>query len=159
MNVIESRAAKKYQEVRDVLDIDLNPDDWYEKSEKAQAIILKQSKLYMKAQRDTIQKELENYNKNPKNFYSVNMETRKSALKKEDTVIITSLVEATIEVKEFAKNRFFGMSLISLESFQYYCNSKSINSLLWKYMWVSCMNCIILQVNDSILHISLYTFN
>lgn len=112
MNVIEMRTAKKYQSVRDILDIDLSPDDWYEKSEKARSILHKQAKALMKSQRETERRERENYEKNPGNFFNVKMETKKTAHKKEDTVTITSIVESTIEIKDFAKDRFFGCEFV-----------------------------------------------
>lgn len=112
MNVIDARSAKKYQTVRDILDIDLSPDDWFEQNEQAKAILFKQAKLFMKAQREIERRAKENYDKTPSNFFSVRMESRKSALKKEDTVIITSLVESTIEIKDFSKDRFFGCEFV-----------------------------------------------
>lgn len=119
MNVIDARSAKKYQETRDILDIDLSPDGWYEKSEKAKSIILKQAKLIMKIEMERKKRELENYNKDPRNFFSVNMASRKSATMKGDTVRITSIVESTIDVKEFSKDRFFGCEFVkSVASFQ-----------------------------------------
>lgn len=110
MNVIDTRTAKKYQETRDILDIDLSPDDWYEKNEKARAIILKQAKMFMKTQMEIQKREQENYNKNPSNFFTIEMESRKAAMKSGNVVTIKSLVESTIEVKEFNGNKLFGKS-------------------------------------------------
>lgn len=112
MNVIDLRTAKKYQPIRDILDIDLAIDDWYEKSEKAREILHKQAKSVMKSQRENERRERENYEKNPGNFFTVKMETKKCATKVGETVTITSLVESTIEVKDFAKDRFFGCEFV-----------------------------------------------
>ena len=108
MKVIEARTAKTYQETRDLLDIDLVPDDWYEKSEKARSILLLQAKLIMRANLEREEQERLNYNSNPANFFTVSMETRKSAVKKENIVTITSLVESRMEIKDFVGDKFFG---------------------------------------------------
>lgn len=121
MNVIDLRTAKKYQPIRDILDIDLAIDDWYEKSEKAREILHKQAKSVMKSQRENERRERENYEKNPGNFFTVKMETKKCATKVGETVTITSLVESTIEVKDFAKDRFFG----KFSNFNMYCISSN----------------------------------
>lgn len=109
MNVIEARTAKKYQEIRDILEIDLTPDDWFEQNETARAIIMKQSKLHMKTQREIKLREEANFNKTPSNFFNFNMELRKSVTKNEEKVVMTSLVESTVEVKDFVGEKFFGM--------------------------------------------------
>jgi len=126
MNVIDQRTAKKYQEVRDILDIDLTPDDWFEKNEKARAIIMKQSKMHMKAQREIKAKEEANFNKTPSNFFNFNMELRKSVIKKEEKVVITSLVESTVEVSDFTGERFFGCEFVRAVT-GFHCRLCSIN--------------------------------
>jgi len=126
MNVIEQRTAKKYQEVRDILDIDLTPDDWFEKNDKARAIIMKQSKMHMKAQREVKAKEEANFNKTPSNFFNFNMELRKSVIKKEEKVVITSLVESTVEVSDFTGERFFGCEFVRAVT-GFHCRLCSIN--------------------------------
>jgi len=126
MNVIDQRTAKKYQEVRDILDIDLTPDDWFEKNDKARAIIMKQSKMHMKAQREIKAKEEANYNKTPSNFFNFNMELRKSVIKKEEKVVITSLVESTVEVSDFTGERFFGCEFVRAVT-GFHCRLCSIN--------------------------------
>lgn len=119
MNVIDARSEKKYQATRDLLDIDLLPDGWYEKSETAKKVIIKQAKLIMKIDMDKKKRDMENYNREPKNFFSVNMASKKSATMTGDTVRITSIVESTIDVKEFSKDRFFGCEFVkTVSSFQ-----------------------------------------
>jgi len=126
MNVIDQRTAKKYQEVRDILDIDLTPDDWFEKNDKARAIIMKQSKMHMRAQREIKAKEEANFNKTPSNFFNFNMELRKSVIKKEEKVVITSLVESTVEVSDFTGERFFGCEFVRAVT-GFHCRLCSIN--------------------------------
>jgi len=126
MNVIDARTAKKYQEVRDILDIDLTPDDWFEKNDAARAIIMKQSKMHMKAQQEIKAKEEANFNKTPSNFFNFNMELRKSVIKKEEKVVITSLVESTVEVSDFTGERFFGCEFVRAVT-GFHCRLCSIN--------------------------------
>jgi len=126
MNVITARTAKKYQEVRDVLDIDLSPDDWFEQNEKARGIIMKQSKMHMKVEREAKSKEEANYNKTPSNFFGFNMELRKSVTKKDDKVVITSLVESTVEVSDFTGERYFGCEFVRAVT-GFHCRLCSIN--------------------------------
>merc|ERR1739838_1080352 len=126
MNVIDARTAKKYQETRDILEIDLTPDDWFEKNEKARSIIMKQSKVHMKAQREIKQREEANYNKTPSNFFEFNMELRKSVTKKEEKVVMTSLVESTVEVKDFTGEKFFGCEFVRAVT-GFHCRLCSIN--------------------------------
>ena len=126
MKVIDARSDKKYQPTRDLLDIDLSPDGWFEKSETARKIIMKQAKLLMKIDMDKKKRELENYNRDPSNFFSVNMASKKSATMTGDVVRITSIVESTIDVKEFSKDRFFGnFFLYCLFSPVFECKGKS----------------------------------
>jgi len=112
MNVIAARTAKKYQPVRDILDIDLASDDWYENSEKAREVLHKQAKTLMKTQMLKEKREKENYDKTPGNFFEIKMETRKTANKTGDSVTITSVNESLIEIKEFSKDRFFGCEFV-----------------------------------------------
>jgi len=126
MNVIDARTAKKYQEVRDILDIDLTPDDWFEKNDAARAIIMKQSKMHMKAEREQKAKAEANFNKTPSNFFDFNMELRKSVIKKEEKVVITSLVESTVEVSDFTGERFFGCEFVRAVT-GFHCRLCSIN--------------------------------
>merc|ERR1712168_321052 len=126
MNVITARTAKKYQEVRDILDIDLSSDDWFEQNEKARAIIMKQSKMHMKAEREVKAKEEANFNKTPSNFFGFNMELRKSVTKKDEKVVITSLVESTVEVSDFTGERFFGCEFVRAVT-GFHCRLCSIN--------------------------------
>merc|ERR1712168_198466 len=126
MNVITAWTAKKYQEVRDILDIDLSSDDWFEQNEKARAIIMKQSKMHMKAERETKAKAEANYNKTPSNFFGFNMELRKSVTKKDEKVVITSLVESTVEVSDFTGDRFFGCEFVRAVT-GFHCRLCSIN--------------------------------
>ncbi|XP_065662309.1 uncharacterized protein LOC100201133 isoform X2 [Hydra vulgaris] len=116
MKVIEARTAKTYQETRDLLDIDLAPDDWYEKSEKVRSILLMQAKLIMKQNLEKEQQERLNYNSNPANFFTVSMETRKTAVKNENVVTITSLVESRMEIKDFVGDKFFGCEFVKAVS-------------------------------------------
>ena len=109
MNVIDARSDKKYQPTRDLLDIDITDDGWFEKSEMAKKMLMKQAKVMMKVDIDKKNRELENYNKDPSNFFAINMASKKCATMTGDVVRITSVVESTIDVKEFSKNRFFGM--------------------------------------------------
>jgi len=126
MNVITARTAKKYQDVREVLDIDLSSDDWFEQNEKARAIIMKQSKMHMKAERETKAKEEANYNITPSNFFGFNMELRKSVAKKDEKVVISSLVESTVEVSDFTGERFFGCEFVRAVT-GFHCRLCSIN--------------------------------
>ena len=114
MNVIDARSDKKYQPTRDLLDIDITPDGWFEKSEMARKSLFKQAKVMMKAEMDKKKRELESFNRDPSNFFAVNMASKKCATMTGDTVRITSIVESTIDVKDFSKNRFFGMLKIKL---------------------------------------------
>jgi len=119
MNVIDARSDKKYQPTRDILDIDIAPDGWFEKSEMARKALLKQAKVMMKMEIDRKKRELESYNRDPSNFFAVNMASKKCATMTGDTVRITSIVESTIDVKDFSKNRFFGCEFVkSVASFQ-----------------------------------------
>jgi len=126
MNVITARTAKKYQDVRDILDIDLSSDDWFEQNEKARSIIMKQSKMHMKAEREAKAKEEANYNITPSNFFGFNMELRKSVAKKDDKVVISSLVESTVEVSDFTGERFFGCEFVRAVT-GFHCRLCSIN--------------------------------
>jgi len=47
-----------------------------------------------------------------KNFFAVNMASKKSATMTGNTVQITSIVESTIDIKEFSKDRFFGCEFV-----------------------------------------------
>lgn len=125
MNVIAAR-TEKYQEVRDILDIDLSSDDWFEQNEKARSIIMKQSKMHMKAEREAKAKEEANYNITPSNFFGFNMELRKSVAKKDDKVVISSLVESTVEVSDFTGERFFGCEFVRAVT-GFHCRLCSIN--------------------------------
>ena len=125
MKVIDARTAKTYQETRDILEIDLT-EDWFEKSEIAHSIILKQSKLHMKNEREIKAREAANYNKTPSNFFKFNMELRKSVVKKESEVVITSLVESTVEVKDFTGEKFFGCEFVRAVT-GFHCRLCSIN--------------------------------
>lgn len=126
MKVIDARTAKTYQDVRDILDIDLTPDDWFEKSSVARAIIIKQSKVHMKAERDAKAKAEADYNKTPSNFFNFNMELRKSVVKSEDEVVITSLVESNVRVKKFTEDKFFGCEFVRAVT-GFHCRLCSIN--------------------------------
>merc|ERR1712183_349383 len=109
------------------LDIDLTPDDWFEKNDHARGIIMKQSKMIMKAEREIAAKEKANFNKTPSNFFNFNMELRKSVTKKEDEkVVITSLVESTVEVSDFTGERFFGCEFVRAVT-GFHCRLCSIN--------------------------------
>ncbi|XP_066936332.1 enolase-phosphatase E1-like isoform X4 [Clytia hemisphaerica] len=119
MNVIDARSDKKYQPTRDLLDIDIASDGWFEKSDIARKVIYKQAKVMMKAEMDLKKRELESFNRDPSNFFSVNMASKKCATMTGDTVRITSIVESTIDVKEFSTDRFFGCEFVkSVASFQ-----------------------------------------
>ena len=111
MNVIDARSDKKYQPTRDLLDIDISDDGWFEKSEMAKKMLLKQAKVMMKVEIEKKKREMESYNRDPSNFFAVNMASKKCATMTGDIVRITSVVESTIDVKEFSNNRFFGRFL------------------------------------------------
>lgn len=110
MNVIDARSDKKYQQTRDLLDIDIADDGWFEKCEMARKVLYKQAKVMMKVDLEKKKRELESYNRDPSNFFAINMASKKCATMTGDVVRITSIVESTIDVKEFSKNRFFGKS-------------------------------------------------
>merc|ERR1712080_146574 len=74
MKVIDARTAKTYQGTREILEIDLTPDDWFDKSELAHGIIFKQAKEEMKVQYAKKIKEQADFDKTPSNFYKFNME-------------------------------------------------------------------------------------
>ena len=125
-NVIEARTANTYKKTREILDMDLSPDDWFEKNGTARQIIMKQSRVHMKIEREIKKREEENYNRTPSNFYQFKMESRKSVAKKEDTVTITSVIESSVEVKEFGDDRLFGCEFVrSVTSF--HCRLCSVN--------------------------------
>jgi len=126
MKVIDARTAKKYQEVRDILDIDLTSDDWFINSAVARTIIIKQSKVHMKAERELKAREAANFNKTPSNFFNFNMELRKSVVKKDEEVIITSLVESNVAVKDFTGEKFFGCEFVRAVT-GFHCRLCSIN--------------------------------
>merc|ERR1712142_1336877 len=92
----------------------------------ARAIIMKQSKMHMKAERETKAKAEANYNKTPSNFFGFNMELRKSVTKKDEKVVITSLVESTVEVSDFTGERFFGCEFVRAVT-GFHCRLCSIN--------------------------------
>jgi len=126
MKVIDARTAKKYQEVRNILDIDLTSDDWFINSEVARTIIIKQSKVLMKAELELKAREAANFNKTPSNFFNFNMELRKSVVKKDEEVIITSLVESNVAVKDFTGEKFFGCEFVRAVT-GFHCRLCSIN--------------------------------
>jgi len=118
MKVIDARGngGAKYKEVRDILDIDLASDDWYEKSEKAQAILRKQAKLIMKAEKELEIKNKMEFDKNPANFFQVESSSIKTAQKDGTTITFTHLVETSMVVKDFAGDKFFGCEFVKAES-------------------------------------------
>jgi len=118
MNVIDARGGDgaKYAEVRAVLDIDLVSDDWFENSEKAKSILLKQAKQQMIAQKEIELKAMLNFNKEPSNFFKCDFNARKTAKKDGDTMTFTHLVETTMAVKEFTGDKFFGCEFVKAES-------------------------------------------
>merc|ERR1712039_1001057 len=66
------------------------------------------------------------YNKTPSNFFKFNMELRKSVVKKDDEVIITSLVESNVRVKDFTGDKFFGCEFVRAVT-GFHCRLCSIN--------------------------------
>merc|ERR1712226_1276893 len=126
MKVIDARTAKKYQEVRDILDIDLTSDDWFINSAVARTIVIKQSKVLMRAELELKAREKANFNKTPSNFFNFNMELRKSVVKKDEEVIITSLVESNVAVKDFTGEKFFGCEFVRAVT-GFHCRLCSIN--------------------------------
>merc|ERR1719354_326612 len=87
---------------------------------------MKQSKMHMKAEREQKAKAEANFNKTPSNFFDFNMELRKSVIKKEEKVVITSLVESTVEVSDFTGERFFGCEFVRAVT-GFHCRLCSIN--------------------------------
>merc|ERR1719193_333343 len=67
-----------------------------------------------------------NYNKTPSNFFNFNMELRKSVTKKDEEVIITSLVESNVAVKDFTGEKFFGCEFVRAVT-GFHCRLCSIN--------------------------------
>jgi len=126
MKVIDARTAKKYQAVRDILDIDLTSDDWFSSSEAARSIIIKQAKALMKVDLELKAKKEAAYNRTPSNFFNFNMELRKSVIKREEEVIITSLVESNVAVKDFTGEKFFGCEFVRAVT-GFHCRLCSIN--------------------------------
>jgi len=126
LKVIDARTQKKYKETRDILEIDISDDDWYEKSELARNLILKQAKVIMIMENVQKAKEIADFNRTPSNFYKFNMELRKSVIKKEDEVVITSLVESTVGVKDFTGGKFFGCEFVRAVT-GFHCRLCSIN--------------------------------
>ena len=98
------------------LDIDIASDDWFENSEKAKGILLKQAKQSMIAQKEIEAKALLNYNKEPSNFFKCEFNARKTAKKDGDTMTFTHLVETTMAVKEFTGDKFFACEFVKPES-------------------------------------------
>jgi len=118
MNVIDARGGDgaKYAEVRSVLDIDLVSDDWFENSEKARSILLKQAKQMLIAQKELEAKAMLNFNKEPSNFFKCDFNARKTAKKSGDTMTFSHLVETTMVVKDFTGDKFFGCEFVKAES-------------------------------------------
>merc|ERR1719494_1672143 len=118
MKVIDARGngGAKYKEARDILDIDLASDDWYEKSEKEQAILRKQAKLIMKAEKELEIKNKMEFDKNPANFFQVESSSIKTAQKDGTTITFTHLVETSMVMKDFAGDKFFGCEFVKAES-------------------------------------------
>jgi len=126
MNVIEARTSNTYQEVRDILEMDLAPDDWFEKNHIARSIIMKQSRAHMRIEREIKRKEEANFNRTPSNFYAFKMESQKSIATKEEKVIITSIVESSVEMNEFGGNKFFGCEFVRAVT-GFHCRLCSVN--------------------------------
>lgn len=126
MKVIDARTAKKYQSVRDLLDVDLSGDDWFENSQGARKALMQQAKVLMKMELNLKAKKEATYNKTPSNFFNFNMELRKSVVKKDEEVIITSLVESNVAVKDFTGEKFFGCEFVRAVT-GFHCRLCSIN--------------------------------
>merc|ERR1712176_1557646 len=82
--------------------------------------------MHMRAEREAKAKAEANYNKTPLNFFGFNMELRKSVAKKEDKVVITSLVESNVAVKDFTGEKFFGCEFVRAVT-GFHCRLCSIN--------------------------------
>merc|ERR1719470_634229 len=80
----------------------------------------------MKAEREQKAKAEANFNKTPSNFFDFNMELRKSVVKKDEEVIITSLVESNVAVKDFTGEKFFGCEFVRAVT-GFHCRLCSIN--------------------------------
>jgi len=117
LKVIDARDGKgeKYKPTRDILDIKVDDDSWFENSELAQSLLRGQAKALMRAQRELEAREKMNYNKNPANFFKCEYSARKTALKKEDKIVFSHLFETTMFVNEFAGDRFFGCEFVKAE--------------------------------------------
>jgi len=117
MKVIDARDGKgeKYQPTRDILDIKLDDDSWFEKSELAQKCLRNQAKALMRVQREQEAREKMNFNKNPANFFKCEYSARKTALKNDDKIVFSHLFETTMFVNEFAGDRFFGCEFVKAE--------------------------------------------
>lgn len=126
MKVIEARTSKNYKATRAILDIDLSKDSWYEDCELARNIILKQSKADMRQRKAQELKAKAEYNKKPSNFYRFNMEMRKCVTKQDDEVVITSLVESTVGVRDFTGGKFFGCEFVRAVT-GFHCRLCSLN--------------------------------
>merc|ERR1711931_548482 len=87
---------------------------------------MKQSRAHMKIDRAIKLKEEANFNRTPSNFYQFKMEVRKSIAKKEEKVIITSLIESAVEMDDFSGNKFFGCEFVRAVT-GFHCRLCSIN--------------------------------
>lgn len=112
MKVIDARTAKKYQDVRSILDIDLSSDDWFAESDLAQSILKIQAKEDLKVQKLKEMKELREFNSTPSNFYEYGVHSRNIVRKENDDVVLSTIIESNIKIKNFNDNRHFGCEFI-----------------------------------------------
>eukprot|EP00112_Aurelia_sp_Birch-Aquarium-sp1_P007407 Seg1807.2 transcript_id=Seg1807.2/GoldUCD/mRNA.D3Y31 product="hypothetical protein" protein_id=Seg1807.2/GoldUCD/D3Y31 len=113
LNVIEARQAGNDVD-RDIMDIVLHPESWLELNPVAKTILKKQTIGYLEAKR----KEEEAHKvKHPEMYITYRMDTRKSALKTEDAVIIRHVCESVVAIKDFAGDKqLFGCEFIKASS-------------------------------------------
>eukprot|EP00794_Sanderia_malayensis_P014177 gene14177-15656_t len=113
LNVIEARQAGNDVD-RDIMDIMLHPENWLELNPVAKTILKKQTLGFLEGKR----REEEEYRaKHPENYVTYRLDTRKSARKDGDTVIITSVYEANVAIKGFdAEKQIYGCESIKATS-------------------------------------------
>lgn len=109
LNVIEARQAGNDVD-RAIMDIVLHPENWLELNPVACTILKQQTLGFLEARK----KEEEEYRcKHPENFVTYRIDTRKSGVKNGDTILITSVCESNVAIKEYASEKqIFGCEFI-----------------------------------------------
>lgn len=112
-NVVEARQAGNDVD-RNIMDIMLHPENWLELNPCAVTILKRQTIGFLEAKK----REEEEYKiKHPENYVVYRMDTRKSAMKKDDSVVIRHVCESIVAIKDFAgEKQLFGCEFIKAAS-------------------------------------------